>query len=368
MEVIDPLECALMPHRGTVLLLLLYCGLLLGGTATADRDRAGLTHELRAGGLACALCDDAPAFPIVRLREPDLEEIGRALHRRNVKAAAVIDSLYRTGYFGPPGSGRARKEARRGFKIKSANLMDYIADLSSAQERILEIDEAALAKPFFDTFVNPGFYPIRGLQRGRTGLGSFCMEYDLDRIGSGRTIEAPPAFHVSLVDATVMREPMRLLKMRYESGLHRSIDLLFEPRYCGRVERRITTDRGVEIELVLMTDIEGSYVGKWGIHRIAGLAFWRSIPPDGAWDHEQVRIGSVAYFPGITFRLPFFLPDLGLDDIRDFDLPQPLWERKDLEARMEWPDWMGIDAAGNLPDWTAEGPRPMLLDQLFPDY
>jgi hypothetical protein len=75
----------------------------------------------------------------------------------------------------------------------------------------------------------------------------------------------------------------------------------------------------------------------------------------------------VAYFPEIHFSLPWFLPDFGLDDLRDFDLPQPLWLRT-YHQKMRIPEWLDVsDPDRTIKEWKAEGPRPAVLDRMFPD-
>ena len=85
---------------------------------------------------------------------------------------------------------------------------------------------------------------------------------------------------------------------------------------------RDMVDRGDTPGLDHHHDVEGMYVRKAGVHRLGAVVFWRSRV-EGDRDPARPRVGGCAYFPRIQIRLSL-LPDLGLDDLREFDLPQPV--------------------------------------------
>jgi hypothetical protein len=346
----------------------LAISLLATPASRVESGRAGLpgNREIRSTD-ACSLCDDSIGARPRRLDEKGAEAIGTRLHEHNVGALARVDSLYRSSYFGPPRSSVARREARRCLEILTRNSMDYIADLSITDGEVFETDSKELARPFFQTFVNPGVYPVQGLVRARTGRGGFCMQYNLDHPFKAERIPGRKDAQLHAVEENLDGVPMRMLKLVYPSGLHSTLDVLYEDRYCGHVERREIVDRGDTLDLTIIRDIRGSYVSKGGIHRVDALVFWRGRMPSDGWREGSARVGAVAYFPEIHFSLPWFLPDFGLDDLRDFDLPQPLWLRT-YHQKMRIPEWLDVsDPDRTIKEWKAEGPRPAVLDRMFPD-
>lgn len=336
--------------------------------APAPAGRAGLpgTREFHTSD-ACHLCSDTLDSVPTRLDERSVERIGIRLHEENVRLLARIDSLYHRGYFGAKGSSEARREARECFGMLSMNSMDYIADLSISQGEIFETDARALSRPFFQTFSHPGVYPVQGLVRARMGAGGFCMRYDLDYPFSSERIPGLRDAQMEAINVDVDGAKTRLLRLRYPSSIHSTIDLLFREEYCGRVERMTILDRGDTLDVIVIRDIQGSYVGKGGTHRVQALVTWRGRMPHGPWKPGRSRFGAVAYFPDIHFSLPWFLPDLGLEDLREFDYPQPLLKRQGLDA-FAVPEWLELRRPEmSFEDWTAHGARPALLERMFPD-
>jgi hypothetical protein len=143
------------------------------------------------------------------------------------------------------------------------------------------------------------------------------------------------------------------------------VDLAYERRCCGRIRTERILDRGDTLDLLVLDDIRGMYARKAGTHRLNALLFWRSRV-EGDRDPARPRVGACAYFPGIHIHLPVFLPDLGLEDLREFDLPQPIlpaeWFRNPTES-----DWMTVHPGGMIRPWGARGPRPWILDERYPD-
>jgi hypothetical protein len=207
-----------------------------------------------------------------------------------------------------------------------------------------------------------GAFPYDRLARARVGHGRFRMDYDLVE-GFRTTAEMMVGRRAEIrVERVRLHDAERpLLRMEYPSGAHGTLEMLFDSPYRGVVERRTVVDRGDTLDLVLVREIEGVYVRKWGIHRLGGLATWRGRAPGAA------RVGAAAYFPAIKLRLPWFLPDLGLADLREFHVPHPVWERDFVRDPRRHPEWLGLDPTGAMTDWESEGPRPRLLDEVFPD-
>ncbi len=303
-----------------------------------------------------------------RLQEGEVTRLVRRVEQRNLEAVARIDSLYRQGAFGPPGQERTQHAAQRALKVSALSAFDYIADLATGDSCVYETDEASVCRPFGQTYVNTGAFPFTNLLRGRVGAGRFRMDYNLQegfRTRIEMMVGRPSEIFVDR--ARVDRAEQLLLRMEYPSGTHGTIELLFASPYRGIVSRRTIVDRGDTLEMVLVEGIEGGYVRKFGLHRMGGLACWRSRADGTALSEGRIRVGAAAYFPHIELRLPWFLPDLGLSDVREFHVPHPIWERRYVIDREGLPEWLGLDPSGAMLDWSGEGPRPKILDEIFPD-
>lgn len=326
-----------------------------------------MIEELRAGGVACALCSDTLEVPVHLFRRNEVIERGEKIAGRNRRAVLEVDSLLRAGYFGPPGEEFSSKEAQRSLKLLLLTAFDYIAELAVSDGPLLETNEQELLRPLADRFLNVGVYPIRTLRRGRIGHGSYCMDYGLDGAPLGPLDQGDGLDPLFLEEVEIESRRRPILRLDFGVEGQGEIELLYLPRCCGSVGRYSIVDRGDTLDLVVLKQLEGSYVRKAGVHAMGGLAFWRGRFPKERWDQERVRVGAVAYFPGIKFELPFFLPDLGLDDLRGFDLPQPFWLGSDVRGEGRLPDWLSVSYDGTLDHWRGEGPRPAILEWIFPD-
>jgi len=301
------------------------------------------------------------------LTEQGIDSVGRGLSRHNEGAFFETDSLYNSGRFGRPGSSEAREGARTHFGLRARSGIDYIVDMGLSQSTQVT-EESALMEPFGLRYANTTLYPLRFLSRARAGHGGFCMEY-----------QPPPDFEevmplggfpVKVYTTSISWKgaaPVAGLGVRFESAMHKNLDLLYATNYCGRVSSEIIVDRGDTLELRTLHDMDGIYVAKAGVHRMTAIICWRSLVRPFR-DPERARLGACAYFPEISIRLPSFLPDLGLDDLRDFDVPQPVLEM-DWFARRQThlPDWIDVHLDGGFKPWRARGPRPKILEERFPD-
>ena len=127
-------------------------------------------------------------------------------------------------------------------------------------------------------------------------------------------------------------------------------------------------------ELVMdttMEDVSGQLVRKWGLHRPSAIVLWKSMvcdlqpPPPGS-----RLLGSAIYFPKLQLNLPWFLPDLGFDDLRRFDFPQPLLTLEGvLDIRDRDLDWLRVeDNLRFAADWEGDGDVPRFVSERFPDH
>jgi hypothetical protein len=343
----------IFPVRSALLVLALLAP-RAGGAAPPDSTGAAADSAWRAWDGEI----DSGRVRLERWVEPRVDSLCRSLADFNRREITRLDSLYCAGRFGAPGTDPAMRAARAAFRVVARNSFDYIAEIADDDSRVRETDGRELVRPFDVSYVNMGAFPVTALRRALVGRGRFRMEYDLKPGLSAveeTMVDSPTRIRVEKADDGRLR-----LCMGYPSGANGTLEMLFDPIYRGEVERRTVVDRGDTLDLVVVRNIEGSAVRKWGLHRMGGLAAWRSRP--GA----PVRVGAAAYFPRMHLRLPLFLPDLGLDDLREFHVPRPIWDRAFVHERRA-PAWLGLDPTGAIDDWESEGETPRVLDEIFPD-
>jgi len=146
------------------------------------------------------------------------------------------------------------------------------------------------------------------------------------------------------------------------------VDLVYEGHFCGRASYDRIVDQGDTLDLLTLSEIQGMYVRKFGFHLLSGLVYWRSHV-NGSQDPPRLRVGARAYFPHIHLNMPFFLPDLGLSDLREFDVPQPIlpidWFRQHEQEAFDWVQVFADNAI--LVPFDEVGPVPAVVLDRFPD-
>jgi len=309
-----------------------------------------------------------PQTRIVALDEKRVADLCESFARANVRAIARIDSLYRAGLFGGPGSREAAHGARLAFALLSQSAFDYVADLGTRRQSIATANTAALRRPFGEMYLHCGAYPFQSLRQALAGNGRFRMEYDLVE-DVREQVEFAIGRPVEVRDETVEADgrETHVLRMPYPTSEHGEIELLFASPYHGCISRFSVVDRGDTLDVILLAGIKGGYVRKHGIHRLAGIAAWKSRFDERNWDPHRARVGAAAYLPGIHVELPWLLPDMGVEDVREFRVPQPILSREFVRSRRGVPPWLDLTPSGMIAGWEPEGPRPKLIDVYFPD-
>jgi len=319
---------------------------------------------LARGAFGCRDCRIPDGAPVDTLDRAAIRALGDRMTAHNLALLARTDSLYAAGFFGPRG-GSARRAARLHCMLRARNGVDYLDELSGAPAWSVT-DERALYEPFGEEFANCAVYPLRFLLRAQTGGRTFCLEYDTsaefdERVRIGGMPVRVRSDRVTL-DGEAAVTPV--LSVEVLSRMHKALDMVYRDRFCGRVDRETIVDRGDTLELITMRDVEGMYVRKAGLHRLNAIVAWRSVV-HGDRDPDRPRVGACAYFPCIQVKLSL-LPDFGLEDLRTFDYPQPVvgtaWA-----ARGPRTDWLRVDAGGLFRDWNQAGPRPLVVEERYPD-
>lgn len=306
-----------------------------------------------------------PLLSLEMLDSQTMENVADHMARFNSQLIHRTDSLYATGYFGEFGTDYAIDQAVRYLKYLSLSSIDFISFLSAQEEVIWETNEQEMSS-YYRGFANPGIYPIWGLKRARLGGGAFCLEFDVvESVKEKRMIGLRPVkLEAYLVEVDPnQRQPAWSLEMpTLEHGTTR---YLFCDRYTSQVRRSIVEENGVALEVLILDGIEGLYVEKHGLHKCTGLVFWRSLVSEEYWPPEADYLGAAAYFPDLKLKLAM-LPDIGLNDLREFGAFQPLLSAADCTAAGK-PDWLRLTDAGQIENWNNEGPIPEVIRVWFPD-
>lgn len=295
-----------------------------------------------------------------------MDSLGRRMTAVNDSAWERTDSLFRAGVFGNPNAADARERALTHFKLRARNAIHYLADLCG-NSHLRGVTEADLALPFGERYANTTVFPIRYLTQGLIGTGGFCLRYELDGPFDERVMlgGVPVGIHTDQVQDDNDPASKPAISVQFSSELHKTIELLFLTEVCGRAHHEMIVDRGDTLELITVTEIEGMYARRGGTHRLSALIFWRSVI-SGDRDPDRPRAGAYAYFPHISLSLPFFLPDIGLDDLREFDLPNPVVSMDWVRAHPSKP-WVTVSPDAFFVPWEQMGPVPDEVELRFPD-
>jgi hypothetical protein len=344
-----------------------------GGTAPFEGTPPGegatggrMPPQLRAGTNSNRFCVPEEGVPLIELGEVGMDSLGRRMTAANDAAWERTDSLFRAGVFGDPGSEDARAKTLTHFKLRTRMALDYLADLCS-DPFAHGVTEHGLARPFGVWYANTTVFPIRFLEQGTVGAGGFCLRYRLpDSFDEPVMLGGVPVrIHRDQVKEDDALDPKAALSVQFSSELHSTIELLFLTEVCGQARRETIVDRGDTLELITVTEIEGMYARRGGTHRLGALVYWRSVTA-GDRDPDRPRAGAYAYFPRISLSLPFFLPDIGLDDLREFDLPNPVVSMDWVRAHPSKP-WVRVSPDAFFIPWKAMGPVPEEVERRFPD-
>lgn len=315
-------------------------------------------------GAGCPLCHVDPRIPVVTLSADAVDSLGAALAGANEHTLARCDSLYRAGRFGTPGSRDARRGAQLWARLATRNAYSYVADLATDTTQVREAGAPALEHAFV-TYSDPGLYPITRLRRARMGLGYLCLQYDLRGSLDTLVTLGSRRVRVRIRDVDTGGERRRMLSMMLPTGLDDLVEVLMPAHYTCRVVRMGSHGPEGAWEAVVLDEIRGLYLRKWGTHGPRAVMFW-TTPEAAHLDSlpSEPRLGVRMYVPELRLDLPF-LPDVGFDDLREIDLPQPLMRLGGTPLPAL--DWLAVRRSG-FEGWTGFGPVPADLRARFPDY
>jgi hypothetical protein len=319
---------------------------------------------------ACSLMDNASGVPLIHLDAAAIDSVAGEISERNLDLIERIDEAYREGRYGEPGSPTAREDALAAFIYGAMTAFDFVVSLASQKDAIFTTSEADLRQAFTKRLRNPGFYPVINLTEARMGFGKFCLHFAVEAEGKREIVVGGEKTQAWPEDLRFSDELVRVLNVEMKTFSYDRVHIIYEEYSGGEYEVVDAEIEGTPVEIIFINNIEGMYIRKWGFHRSGGVAIWKSLsrglePPP----RDQRYLGAAAYFPALKLELPWFLPDIGLHDLRNFDYPEPLLTLdavEELQGRKL--DWVHIQRNLRFSNWEGQGTVPDLVAERFPDH
>ena len=311
-------------------------------------------------------CSEDPGVPIVPITTEVADSLGSAYASFNAAMLAYVDSLLRAGALGNPKDREAQRTAHLMGRMLAVNSLHYMVGLSTSPNTVFEANEAVL-RHAFTKYSDPGVYPIARMKRGRMGLGQVCIQYDLDTDMETTMILGNQRLRVRVQETELFGEPRRMLIMELPTFMFSVIEVLMDEYFTCKAELIHSNGPPSPYDLYVFHSMSGMYVRKWGTHRPHAFMYW-STPRDlfRVGLPRTPLVGSCVYVPGVQLDLPSILPNVGFEDLRAVDLPQPILALTDLEAA-RYPAWIRRAKPRGFKDWETYGPIPPDLQIRFPD-
>ncbi len=329
-------------------------------------NRFAPTHEASRSSHVCEVCDFAiPAMQLQWLGENMASATAAAMSDWNLDLVLRTDAKLQAGEFGDPSSAKAQAQARRYLKFHALSAMDFIGYLGTQEATLWETNEAEIAS-LFSSYVNPGMYPIWGLDRCLLGGGAFCMEFDVHGTRGGKRIMGGRTVKLAATEVTGAAGAIPAWDIEMPIAGGDKARFLFCQRYSGKVRTEVVKEDGQSIMVLVLEDLDGFYIRKKGTHKCGAIILWRSVIEDETWPPASPRLGAAAYFPALKLELPWFLPDVNLADLRTFTAFQPIFSLASCQQQ-DFPDWVNISPEGIFENWESEGGMPNVLHDWFPD-
>lgn len=315
----------------------------------------------------CRLCAEDPGVPVVQITPEMADSLGNGFARFNLDMLAYVDSLLQASVFGAPESRDARHTAHLMARMLAVNSLHYMVTLATSPDVVYEATEESL-RDAFKKYSDPGVYPIARMRRGRMGLGTVCVHYDLDTDMETTMTLGTQKLRVRVQETELFGKPRRMLIMELPTILFSVVEVLLDSHFTCKAEFVRSNGPPAPYDLYVFHSMTGMYVRKWGTHTPRAMMYW-STPRD----LQRIRlprmplVGSCVYVPSVQLVLPAFLPNIGFEDLRAVDLPQPIMALADLEAG-RYPSWLRRGRPRGFKDWETYGPIPPDLQLRFPDH
>jgi hypothetical protein len=241
-------------------------------------------------------------------------------------------------------------------------LMYWAADTTC----VYEASESTLVDAF-QRYSDPSLFSIARLQRLRLGLGRVCLRYDLSQPGEGISILGGKHLRWRIKDEKLSGKKRRVLSLDLPTGAEKMVEVLLAEHYSCIADHTVGDDQSTPYETYIVHDIQGGWLRKGGTHRPTAFMFWvGSQTPERCELPQNPLLGVRIYVPRLRIKLPFILPDINLDDLREVELPQAMLEMSYLQGR-SYPAWLETDSEFGFTEWKGYGEVPAAIRERFPD-
>lgn len=345
----------------------------------------GAVDELRAQSVAAASIPDDWAVRasrtldflfhgqggprVVRLDGDQIDSVGTAMSDRNLAVMKLVDAEYHRGAYGKAGTDAARRTAVDAYVFRAETAFDFFLTLALQDSVIYSTSEADLRRAFTERFRNPGLYPILNLLDARAGCGKFGLEFEVEDPTPREIQVTKDKMRAWTEEIEWENERFRVVNIDMKTISNDRVHVVYRRFSCGNVGVYDTEQNGVPIRVTALEELSGQYVRKFGFHRPDAMVLWRTkvdglVPPAP----EARFLGSAIYFPSLTLELPWFLPDLGFEDLRRFDFPEPILTMDAVRELQKHPlDWLRIGDDLRFSKAEGHGPIPAFVAGHFPD-
>lgn len=331
--------------------------------APTDRVAAATLAAPGTDAQTCPLCRPDFTGPVYRVTPTFAESLAHDYATRNRRTFASIDSLLRSGVWGAADGRGAQDKAHLLARLRALNSYHYLTSLANDPDRVYEADESTLTE-LFKSYADVGLYPIARLKNARMGNGRICAQYDLTEDLERRSRHGQI---VRVGEVRLGSETRRMLSMTLPTALFDDVEILVGEHFACRVEVVASGGPPAPYRLYVLDDIEGMLLRKWGTHKPRALTYWTSEVGDARHTLPSTPlVGSCIYVPGIQLQLPAKLPNIGLENLRSIDLPQPIVDVSYARGSTAF-DWLPRRAARGFKGWKAHGPIPPDVRRRFPE-
>ncbi len=263
---------------------------------------------------------------------------------------------------------RAKEGALAAFVYSSITAFDFVTRLTLQEDAIYTTSEEDLHEAFTSKFRNPGFYPVVNLESAMTGFGRYCLTFKVDGPPKEVTI-AGETMKSWAEDIDLKGKQTRVLNIDMKTFSYDRVHVGLRTPLAGGDPR--LRNRGGRAS---------DHRARDGRHHRAVRAQVR-IPHGGRRGHvedecsgvggaaeEGAHLNSAIYFPSIKVEMPWFLPDLGFDDLRKFEYPEPFLTMdavREIQSRNL--EWLKVNKSLRFAKWEGDGGIPESLKQRYPD-
>lgn len=307
--------------------------------------------------------------PVVHLDAAAVDSVGTALSERNLQRLERVDDEYRKGTYGKPGSSRAKEDAFSAFVFGAETGFDFFLALALQDQVIYSLSENDLKAAFTERFRNPGLYPIVNLLDARAGFGVFGMQFEVDDPTPREIVVSGEKMRAWTEEIAWAGETFRVVNIDMKTVSHDRVHVVYRRYACGEVQRFTVDQGGTPVDVVVLEELAGQYVQKWGFHRPRALTLWKTKTDGLTAPPEADRyLGTAIYFPHLKLKLPSLLPDVGFNDLRRFDFPEPILTMAAVEeVRTRKLDWIRIRKDLRFANWEGQGVVPDAVKERYPD-